>query len=72
MSYSTDLSPTDSSSHVLDGHDGCMLGAGWGRGVPGVGMAGYWEGGIPGTQPQSQIEAYFRIFKIYRFIRPFD
>ena len=35
-------------------------------------LGGYREGLYRGTNPAHQIEAYFQIFKIYRFIRPFD
>ena len=39
---------------------------------PGCGARWVPGGYIPGTNPADQIEAYFRIFKIYWFIRPFD
>ena len=35
------------------------------EGVPGVvGLGGYWEGGIPGTQPGPRLRLIYGIFKI--------
>ena len=46
-----------------------------GRGVPGVGLGGCL-GGYTGTHPSSQPEArlrlIYRIYRLNRFIRPFD
>ena len=44
-----------------------------GEGVPGVGeLGGYQEGGIPGTHQPARLRLIYGIFKIDRFIRPFD
>ena len=64
------MSPTAIYRPVLDGHDGCMLGAG-GGGVPGVwGMGGWLGRAIPVPSPVPSQDPYLTLFDLRAYLRP--
>ena len=76
MSWPTDLSPT-ASFDVPGLASDVQRVAGGGEGVPGVVQEGGYRvgtgrGTIPGTQPTARLRLIYDIFKVNRFIRPFD